>query len=110
MKYDAYTAADFAAGGIAVYGAANANEALLKEILTEKYLSLIGQIEPFNDQRRAKPLAGGSILAKSLVGVTPKKGASLPQRFLYPQIEITTNPNTPAQTVADLFTPTSVNQ
>ncbi|MGI4884840.1 MAG: SusD/RagB family nutrient-binding outer membrane lipoprotein [Janthinobacterium lividum] len=110
VKYDAYTAADFATGGIAVYGAANANEALLKEILTEKYLSLIGQIEPFNDQRRARPLAGGSVLAMSVVGVTPKKGSVLPQRFLYPQIEITTNPNTPAQTNADLFTPTSVNQ
>ncbi|TPG67017.1 SusD/RagB family nutrient-binding outer membrane lipoprotein [Hymenobacter nivis] len=110
VKYDAYTADDFAAGGIAAYGAANANESLLKEILTEKYLSLVGQIEPFNDQRRARPLAGGSVLAKSLIGVTPKKGTSLPQRFLYPQIEITTNPNTPAQTVTDLFTPTSVNQ
>ncbi|AMJ67148.1 SusD/RagB family nutrient-binding outer membrane lipoprotein [Hymenobacter sp. PAMC 26628] len=109
-QYDAYTAADFAAGGIAVYGTANANEALLKEILTEKYLSMIGQIEPFNDQRRARPLAGGSVLAQSVVGVTPKKGAVLPQRFLYPQSEITTNSNTPAQTNADLFTPTSVNQ
>ena len=110
VQYDAYTAADFAAGGIAVYGAANANEALLKEILTEKYLSLIGQVEPFNDQRRATPLAGGSPLAKSVIGVTPKKGDALPQRFLYPQIEITTNPNTPVQTVADLFTPTPVNK
>ncbi|AWM33639.1 SusD/RagB family nutrient-binding outer membrane lipoprotein [Hymenobacter nivis] len=110
VKYDAYTADDFAAGGMAVYGAANANEALLKEILTEKYLSMIGQIEPFNDQRRAQPLAGGSVLAKSLIGVTPKTGAMLPQRFLYPQIEITTNPNTPAQLAADLFAPTSVNK
>ena len=110
VQYDAYTAADFAAGGIAVYGAANANEALLKEILTEKYLSLIGQVEPFNDQRRATPLAGGSVVAKSLIGVTPKKGNALPQRFLYPQIEVTTNPNTPAQAVADLFTPTPVNK
>lgn len=109
-SYQPYVDADFAAGGTAVYGAANANEALLKEILTEKYLSMIGQVEPFNDQRRAQPLAGGSVVAKSLIGVTPKKGASLPQRFLYPQIEITTNPNTPAQTVADLFTPTSVNK
>ena len=110
VQYDAYTAADFAAGGIAVYGAANANEALLKEILTEKYLSMIGQIEPFNDQRRATPLAGGSALARSVVGVTPKKGNALPQRFLYPQIEITTNPNTPVQSSADLFTPTTVNK
>ena len=108
--YGAYGAADFAAGGIAAAGTANANEALLKEILTEKYLSLIGQIEPFNDQRRATTLAGAPNTAMSVVGVTPKKGASLPQRFLYPQIEVTTNPNTPAQTTADLFTKTAVNQ
>lgn len=108
-KYDAYVAADFAAGGMAAYGTANANEGLLKEILTEKYLSLIGQIEPFNDQRRATTLAGVANTI-SVVGVAPKKGAALPQRFLYPQIEITTNPNTPAQTANDLFTKTSVNQ
>lgn len=110
VQYDAYVASDFASGGIASYGTANANEGLLKEILTEKYLSLIAQIEPFNDQRRATTLAGTSNTSKSVIGVVPKKGASLPQRFLYPQIEITTNPNTPAQTAADLFTKTSVNQ
>ena len=110
MKYDAYTAADFATDGIVMNGAADANEALLKEILTEKCLSLIGQIEPFNDQRRAKTLAGTSNLSMSVIGVTPKRGDVLPQRFLYPQIEITTNPNTPVQTVTDLFAPTPVNK
>ena len=109
VKYDDYVAADFAAGGSAAGGAANANEALLKEILTEKYLSLIGQIEPFNDQRRAKTLAGTSNAGMSVVGVTPKHGTQLPQRFLYPQIEVTTNPNTPAQAANDLFTKTPVN-
>ena len=110
VKYDAYTAADFATDGIVMNGAADANEALLKEILTEKCLSLIGQIEPFNDQRRAKTLAGTSNLSMSVIGVTPKRGDVLPQRFLYPQIEITTNPNTPVQTVTDLFAPTPVNK
>jgi len=110
VQYDAYTAADFASGGIAAYGTASANEGLLKEILTEKYLSLIGEIEPFNDQRRATTLAGASNAAQSVVGVKPKRGGQLPQRFLYPQIEITTNPNTPAQSAADLFTKTAVNQ
>lgn len=110
VQYDAYVATDFAPGGIAAYGTANANEGLLKEILTEKYLSLIGQIEPFNDQRRATTLAGAANTALSVVGVTPKKGTVLPQRFLYPQIEITTNPNTPTQTASDLFNKTSVNQ
>lgn len=109
VQYDAYVATDFAAGGIANYGSANANEGLLKEILTEKYLSLIGKIEPFNDQRRATTLAGASNTALSVVGVAPKKGSVLPQRFLYPQTEITTNSNTPVQSASDLFTKTSVN-
>lgn len=108
--YSAYLAIDFAADGIAANKAADANEALLKEILTEKYLSLIGQIEPFNDQRRATSLAGGDITATSLIGITAKKGTKLPQRFLYPQIEITTNPNTPAQSADDLFTKTPINK
>lgn len=108
--YAAYTAADFAVGGIAANDAVDANEALLKEVLTEKYLSLIGQIEPFNDQRRATTLAGASNASISVVGVKPTKGTKLPQRFLYPQIEVTTNPNTPAQSANDLFTKTTVNQ
>lgn len=70
--FDQYVAADFAD-----------NNALLKEILVEKYVSLYGQIEAFNDVRRTN----------NLIGVKPYTGTTLPQRFLYPQSEINTNTN-----------------
>lgn len=71
----------------------------LKDIATEKYLALIGQIEGFNDVRRTDNLAG----------VPANRGTKIPERFLYSQAEIGSNPNIPA-TRPDLFTPTTVNQ
>lgn len=100
LKYDAYTAADFAPGGIANPGTATANQALLQEVIIEKYLSLIGQIEAFNDLRRTN----------NAIGLTPVSGTQLPQRYYYPQSEINANPNTPKQQQSDIFKKTAVNQ
>ena len=44
--------ADLAEGGIAGRPGESAEDALLHEILEEKYASLVGQIEVFNDLRR----------------------------------------------------------
>ncbi|MEO5967290.1 MAG: hypothetical protein ABIP68_04640, partial [Ferruginibacter sp.] len=74
-------------------------DALLTEILKEKYVTLIGQIEQFNDVRRTK----------NFLAIPPVRGTELPQRFLYAQDEINTNPNTPILTTADLFRPTPAN-
>jgi len=100
-KYDDYDLGDFTPGGIANPAASGltANEALLKEILEEKYVSMIGQIEQFNDVRRTK----------NLLGIPPTTGAQLPQRLLYPQDEINTNPNTPKPAAGDLFKVTTAN-
>ena len=63
VKYDPYIDADFVAGGIENKGTALAKErALLREIIEERYVSLYGQILPFNDFRR---------LAKSDADVRP---------------------------------------
>lgn len=73
---------------------------LIREILEEKYITLIGSLQVFHDVRRTN----------NLIGV-PKKSAnatSLPQRFLYPQIELSTNKSFPG--IVELFTPTPVNQ
>lgn len=100
-SYAPYVTADFNAGGLMnkVAGQAPA-AALLKEILTEKYLSLIGQMEPFHDLRRTN----------NLIGVPKKNPASpsLPQRLLYPQSEVNTNPNVP-KPIPGLFVKTPVN-
>lgn len=101
-RYTPYTPANFQTGGVLnAGGGQTAAQALLKEILVEKYVSLVGQIEEFNDVRRTK----------NLIGV-PKNVASapsLPQRFLYPQVEANTNPNTPAQISTSIFIKTPVN-
>jgi len=73
-QYDDYDLADFATPGD-----------LLNEIYLEKYKSLTGQTEAFRDMNRlGNPL-----------GLTPIQGNSFPQRFLYPQSEINSNPNVP---------------
>ena len=101
--YTAYVAADFNPGGVAnpTSSGQTAAAALLKEVMLEKYFSLIGQIEEFNDVRRTNNLIG--------VPINVATAASLPQRFLYPLVELNTNPNTP-NPVPSLFTKTPVNQ
>jgi hypothetical protein len=97
--YDAYTDADFELNGIENIGGTK-DESLLQEIIEERYVTFIGQLEQFNDVRRTH----------NAIGLTPVSGTAIPQRFYYPQSEINTNPNTPSQSPADLFTPTTVNQ
>lgn len=75
-------------------------EALVNQILEEKYLSLPGSLQVFHDARRTKNVLG-----------IPVKGTgnpSIPQRFYYPQIEINANANFPG--LVDLFEPTPVNK
>ncbi|RZJ90416.1 MAG: SusD/RagB family nutrient-binding outer membrane lipoprotein, partial [Hymenobacter sp.] len=101
--YTAYTAADFLAGGLVnpKGGSLSQTDALLLEILQEKYLSLIGQIEEFNDVRRTNNLIG--------VPKNVTTAPSLPQRYLYPQSEINTNSNVP-NPIPDIYTKTAVNK
>jgi hypothetical protein len=101
--YTAYELTDFAAGGLVnpTSGGLSQTNALLLEVLREKYLSLIGQIEEFSDVRRTNNLIG----VPKNVSTAP----SLPQRFLYPQSEINTNPNVP-NPIPDVYTKTPVNR
>ncbi len=73
---------------------------LLYEITEEKYISLPGSLQIFHDVRRNNNLLGVPIDG---VGTTV-----IPQRFLYPQVEIGANQNFPG--LVDLYTPTAVNQ
>ena len=73
---------------------------LLREILEEKYISLIGCVQIFNDIRRTN-----NILQIPFLG---DQNAQHPQRFLYPQIEIDNNTNFPG--LIDIYEPTPVNQ
>lgn len=104
-KYDAYVAADFASGGIEnpTATAIAQDRALLREMMEERYLTFIGQIEGFNDLRRTFKETD------IRVPVLPNAGTQFPQRFLYSQNEVDLNPSVP-KPIPSLFTPTPVNQ
>lgn len=90
--YDAYDLSDFGPGKL-VEGT-DASEALLNEILVEKYASLFGQIETFCDLRRTK----------NAIGIPYNTGDKLPERFLFPQSEINSNSKVPKSQL-DRFLP-----
>jgi hypothetical protein len=103
VNYDAYVAGDFNGGGIEnVDGSVTADQALLREILEERYVTLFGQLEVFNDTRRTQDEASVR------VSVVPNTGSILPQRFLYAQSEIDANSSTP-DPIPGFFDRTSVN-
>lgn len=102
LKYESYTEADFEAGGIENPEGISKENALLREILQERYVTLFGQIEAFNDVRRT--LNQNTVR----VPVAPNVGNNLPQRFLYPQTEIDRNDNLTTP-IPDFFEPTDIN-
>jgi hypothetical protein len=94
-----YAESDFVPGGIENADGAAKEDALLREILEERYITLLGQLEGYNDIRRT-----GNYL-----GIPVKAGSStVPLRLLYPQSELNTNPNVPSSGVG-LFEPTKAN-
>jgi hypothetical protein len=103
IKYDPYVAADFNTLGIENIDGISSVNALLREILEERYITLFGQIEVFNDTRRTQ---NESIVR---VPVVPNTGSSLPQRFLIGNSEIDNNKNSP-NPIPGFFQPTQVNK
>ncbi len=104
LQYLPFVAADFNSGGIEnLNGAVSPNDALLREILEERYVTLFGQIEVFNDIRRTQNEAN------IRVPVVPNVGSQLPQRFLYAQSELDANSSTP-NPIPAFFQRTTVNQ
>ena len=71
---------------------------LLNAIIMEKYKSLIGQTEAWNDMNRLN----------NPFGLTPIQGTQFPQRFLYPQSEVNANSSVP-DPLPDLFVPVPAN-
>tara|TARA_X000000950_G_scaffold79115_2_gene99481 strand:- start:16697 stop:18091 length:1395 start_codon:yes stop_codon:yes gene_type:complete len=102
MNYNPYIQTDFESGGIENNDNISKEDALLREILEERYVTFYGQIEGFNDVRRTRKETYG-------IKITPNTGVSLPERFLYPQSEIDANPNTPSP-IPGFFEPTKINK
>lgn len=88
FSYLPYTSADFATGGIENFNPGTTNQsALLREIYQERYVYFLGNYECFNDFGRTNN-GGGIVLKTGYTGT--------PQRFIYPQVEVNSNPNTPS--------------
>ncbi|MEM9936389.1 MAG: SusD/RagB family nutrient-binding outer membrane lipoprotein [Bacteroidota bacterium] len=90
FQYDPYEAADFDAGGVANTAALSADDALLSEILEERYVTFIGSSLGWNDLRRTQNDAIGIDVSMVL-----NRGAAFPQRLIYGQDELNSNVNAP---------------
>lgn len=91
-QYDAYTLSDFGTTGIAnPTQLATTQTALLYEIIAQRYIIFLMQYEAFNDVRRLEKATPLVQLPIPLYAGTQK-----PERYIYPQNEINTNPNVPA--------------
>ena len=99
-KYDPYVAADFAAGGIENKDGITASNALLREILEERYVTFYGQHLGWDDERRTRTEGLG-------VKLKPNNGTQLPWRFIYSQNELNSNPNSP-RSAPSLFDPIAI--
>jgi starch-binding outer membrane protein, SusD/RagB family len=98
-KYDAYSINDFGVSGIAnPKNFASPQEAILYEIISQRYIILLMQYEAFNDYRR---LATASPIIQLPIPIVT--GTKKPQRLIYPQQEINANPNVP-KPIPDQFT------
>lgn len=103
--YDDYVSADFEASGIEnIDGSLSKEDALLREIIEERYATFFTTVLGFNDLRRMKKDP-----AAIQVPVPFNVGSKHPERFLYPFDEENTNgANVPK--IADIFVKTAINQ
>ena len=104
--YDPYVEADFASGGMENADGLSAANALLREIMEERYVSGFGSYMPFNDHRRLRG-AGESDLVPpfplNTVGATQHV-----ERMQWSQGEISSNENAPED--PGLYAKTAVNK
>jgi hypothetical protein len=104
--YDAYVEADFASGGMENADGVSKENALLREIIEERYVSGFGSFMPFNDHRR---LRGAGETA--LIPPFPLNTAAASQhveRIQWAEVELLSNSNAP--TDPGLYAKTAVNK
>lgn len=90
-NYDPYTADDFTAGGVANDRGTSADDALLYEILEERYLTFIGTSLGWSDLKRTQ---GDAVRIDWTLLLN--RGSQLPQRLIYGQDELNSNENAPS--------------
>ena len=89
--YEVYNSNDFSTTGLAnPNNFSSAQIALLYEIISQRYIIFLMQYESFNDYRRL-----AVALPVVQLPIPLSVGNQKPQRLIYPETEINTNPNTP---------------
>lgn len=88
IKYDDYDAGDFATQSDLIY-----------EIILTKYIVTLSQYESFNDVRRIAKAT--PVVTLPVTPIVSTRTGDIPGRFVYPLVEVNTNPNVP--TVSDQF-------
>lgn len=106
ILYTDYLATDFAPLGIENPGTLTPDKALMKEIIEERYVTLYGTILPFNDARRLRKNENDVNIP---IPFTTPTATMHPERVIYAQNEINSNPNVPSP-IPTLLTKTQVNQ
>ena len=102
-RYEAYTLNDFGVSGLAnPTNLPTIQTAMLYEIISQRFIVLLLQYEVFNDYRRL-----AVALPVVQLPIPLAVGNRKPQRFIYPQQEINSNPNAP-KPVPDQFTKTAI--
>jgi hypothetical protein len=103
-KYEAYDEADFANGGLLNNGLTPIR-ALLKEIITERYVTGFTTFMPFDDARRLRGTGETDIAVDIPLNTT--SASAQPERFFYPEEEMQSNVNAPKD--PGLYQPTPIN-
>ena len=105
--HDPLVPEDFSAGGLLnPQGQLTAERALLREIIEERYISGFCTFIPFDDARRLRGAKENDIAVA--IPLNTATATQQPERLLYPQEELISNPNVP--TDPGLYTPTQVNR
>jgi hypothetical protein len=106
ILYGAYDNADFASGGMENLDGVSAGDALLREIIEERYVSGFGTYMPFNDHRRLRGDGETNLIPPFSLNTTA--ATAHVERIPYAQDELTSN-----STMDDdpgLYVQTEVNQ
>ena len=107
FNYAPFEAADFNSGGVEnLSGALSANDAFLREVMEERYVSGFGMHMPYNDARRLRKADAAIAVPYFMVGADNTRK---PERMPYAQNELLSNENAPAEDPG-IFTKTAVNQ
>jgi hypothetical protein len=106
FKYSPFEVSDFDSGGIENLDNISADEAFLREVIEERYVSGFGMHIPYNDARRLRKSDNAIAVPFVMVDADNSRRA---ERMPYAQNELNSNSNAPDEDPG-IFAKTSVNK